>query len=207
MHSPAHAATDTRNLRLALKRTMDVVLSLLVLVIGLPPFLAIGVLVKLSSPGPVLFVQERVGKGGRTFPMYKFRSMTVAPPGHQPGLWSEEEKARVTRVGRVLRDYGLDELPQALNILKGDMSIVGPRPPLPSRVNGYTERQRKVFQMRPGVLALAAIKGRRSIPVEDRVELHVQYVESWSLRLDLHILLRSIGVVLRRQGVSEAPRG
>ncbi len=200
-----HAVTDTRNLQLAVKRIMDVALSLLVLVLGLPLFLAMGILVKLSSPGPVFFVQERVGKGGRTFPMYKFRSMTVAPPGYQPGPWGEEEKARVTRVGRILRDYGLDELPQVLNILKGDMSIVGPRPPLPARANEYTEHQKRVFWMRPGVLALAAIKGRRSIPMEQRIELHVEYVERWSLWLDLHILLHCIPVVLRRQGASELP--
>ena len=184
---------------------MDVLLSLLVLGVGLPLFLVIGVLVKLSSPGPVFFVQERVGKGGKPFVMYKFRSMTVAQPGYEPGFWGEEEQARVTRIGRVLREYGLDELPQVLNILRGDMSIVGPRPPLASRVTDYTARQRKVFAMRPGVLALGAIKGRRSIPMDERVELHVQYVESWSLRLDLHILLRSIPIVLRRQGASEAP--
>ncbi len=206
MPSPGHVVIDTRDLRLALKRIMDILLSLLVLVVGLPMFLAIGILVKLSSPGPVFFVQQRVGKGGKPFLMFKFRSMTVAPPGYEAGLWSEEEKARVTRVGRVLRDYGLDELPQVLNILKGDMSIVGPRPPLPARVNDYSEHQRKVFQMRPGVLALGAIKGRRSIPVDERVELHVQYVENWSLRLDLHILLHSITVIVRRQGISEAPR-
>jgi undecaprenyl phosphate N,N'-diacetylbacillosamine 1-phosphate transferase len=195
--------TDTRSLQLAVKRIMDLVLSSLVLVVGLPLFLAIGILVKLSSPGPVFFVQGRVGRGGRTFPMYKFRSMTIAPPGYQPGRWGKEEKARVTRLGRVLRDYGLDELPQVLNILRGDMSIVGPRPPLPSRADEYTERQKKVFQMRPGVLALAAIEGRRSIPMEKRIELHVQYVERWSLWLDLHIMLRCIPVVLGRQGASE----
>lgn len=196
---------DTQRLQLAVKRIMDVLLSLLVLVVGLPLLVVIGVLVKLSSPGPVFFVQERVGRGGKVFAMYKFRSMTVAQPGYEPGFWSEDERARVTRVGRPLRDYGLDELPQVLNILRGDMSIVGPRPPLASRVSDYTARQKRVFKMRPGVFALGAIKGRRSIPMEERVELHVQYVESWSLWLDLHILLRSIPVVLRRQGASEAP--
>ena len=192
-----------RALQLVLKRLLDVAASLAVLLLGLPLFVLIAILVKLSSPGPVLFIQERVGRGGRPFRLLKFRSMALPPPGYQPSGWSEAEEARVTRIGRFLRSYGLDELPQAVNILKGDMSIVGPRPPLPSAAERYSARQRKVFDVRPGVVALAAIKGRRAISMEERIELHVQYVERWSLWLDLQILIRSIGVILRREGAVE----
>ncbi len=188
-----------RGFQLGIKRLIDVILSLALLILGFPLWVVLAILVRLSSPGPILFVQERVGKDGKPFRLCKFRSMTVAPPGSHPAGWSEAEEARITRVGRFLRDYGLDELPQVINILKGDMSIVGPRPPLPGRVRHYTERQRKVFQMRPGVTCLAAFLGRRSIPMEERVELHVQYVERWSLWLDLIILLRTIPVVLGRK--------
>jgi lipopolysaccharide/colanic/teichoic acid biosynthesis glycosyltransferase len=188
-----------RRLQLGIKRLIDIIVSLALLILGFPLWVALAILVNLSSPGPILFVQERVGKDGKPFRLYKFRSMTVAPPGGPPAGWSEAEEARITRVGRFLRDYGLDELPQVLNILKGDMSIIGPRPPLPSRAKHYTERQRKVFQMRPGVICLAAFQGRRSIPMEERLELHVQYVERWSLWLDLIILLRTIPVVLGRK--------
>jgi undecaprenyl phosphate N,N'-diacetylbacillosamine 1-phosphate transferase len=188
-----------RRFQLGIKRLIDIMVSLALLIPGFPLWVMLAILVNLSSPGPILFVQGRLGKDGKPFRLYKFRSMTVAPPGGQPAGWSEAEEARITRVGRFLRDYGLDELPQVLNILKGDMSIIGPRPPLPSRAKHYTERQRKVFQMRPGVICLAAFQGRRSIPMEERLELHVQYVERWSLWLDLKILLRSIPVVLGRK--------
>ncbi len=192
-----------RGVPLAAKRVIDMVLSLVVLVFGWPLLVVIALLVKRSSPGPALFVQERVGKGQKPFSLYKFRTMTVAPRGYDPIHWDSAEEARVTRVGQFLRDYGLDELPQAINILKGDMSIVGPRPRRPVHVRDYDERQRKVFAMRPGVVCLASFQGRRSIPVEQRVELHVQYVENWSLRLDFEILLRAIPVVLGRRDARE----
>jgi lipopolysaccharide/colanic/teichoic acid biosynthesis glycosyltransferase len=192
-----------RSLRLAIKRLLDITLSLVILVLGFPLFACIAALVKLSSAGSVLFVQERVGRQGKVFRMYKFRSMTVPVPGYQPWGWGTAEEARVTRIGRILRDYGLDELPQVLNILRGEMSIIGPRPPLPWRAREYTQRQRKVFRMRPGVLSPGAYQGRRSIPMEERIELHVQYVERWSLWLDLVVLLRCIPVILRRRDTDE----
>jgi lipopolysaccharide/colanic/teichoic acid biosynthesis glycosyltransferase len=173
------------------------------IVFGFPLLVLIAGLVRLSSPGPVLFVQERVGRHGQHFSMYKFRSMTVPPQGYEATGWGETEQARITAVGKFLRDYGLDELPQVFNILRGEMSIVGPRPPLPRRARDYSERQRKVFQVLPGVLAPGAYQGRRSIPMEERIELHVQYVENWSLWLDLVVLLRCIPVILRRQNVDE----
>jgi len=199
MYTEREPRKALHRLQLGIKRLFDVLVSLLVLILGLPLFAILAVLVRLSSPGPVFFVQERAGKDGRPFRIYKFRTMTVAPPGYQTTRWNAAEEARITPIGGFLRDYGLDELPQAINILKGDMSVVGPRPRLPMQVRDYDERQRKVFQMRPGIVCLSAFQGRRSIPVEARIELQVQYVETWSLWLDLVILARTIPVVLGRK--------
>ena len=192
-----------RSWQLGIKRLADVVVSLAVLVLGWPLFLLVAVLVRLSSPGPVLFIQERVGKEEKPFRLVKFRSMLVSEEEDAETGWTEAHEARITPIGRLLRDYGLDELSQAWNILKGEMSIIGPRPPLPAQVESFTERQRKMFLMRPGLLSLPGFKGRRSLPMEERIELHVQYVEHWSLLLDFVILLRCIPVILRRQNVDE----
>lgn len=189
--------------QLTIKRLLDIVLCLVVIILTWPGLMLIALLVKFSSPGPVFFVQERVGLKQRIFRMVKFRTMEGKPLEETATVWTATEEARITSVGRFLRDYGLDELPQVLNILKGEMSIVGPRPPLPAQAEDYTERQRKMFQMRPGVLSLAAVEGRRSIPTEERIELHVEYVEDWSLGLDLEILWRSLFVVLGRQDATE----
>jgi len=194
MHSP----------QLTIKRLLDVILCALVLICGCPVFLIIAVLVKASSPGPIFFVQERVGLNGGPFRLYKFRTMVGKPPQNQEAAsWTAAEEARITRIGHFLRDYGLDELPQVINILKGDMSIIGPRPPLPAVAETFNERQRRTFRMRPGVLSLAAIKGRRSISMENRVDLHVEYVDNWSLWLDCVIAWKSLTVVLGRRDASE----
>ena len=188
--------------RFALKRLFDIIMSMLVAVIGAPVFMVVAVLVKLSSPGPVFFVQDRAGKDDTIFRMYKFRTM-AGKPNDSLLVWTESEEARITKIGRFLRDYGLDELPQVLNILRGDMSIVGPRPPLPMQAEQYTDCQKIMFSMRPGVISLADVKGRRSIPMEERVEWHVWYVQNWSMRLDLEILWKTLFIVLRRQNASE----
>lgn len=189
--------------QLALKRILDAVICLLVLVLGLPVFGLIGLMVKLSSPGPVFFVQERVGLGGKTFRMIKFRTMVDKPTTEPVTVWTEAEEARVTKIGRFLRDYALDEFPEVLNILKGDMSIIGPRPPLPAQVKDYIEHQRQMFRMRPGMLSWAFVNGRRSILMEQRIELHVWYVKNWSLWLDVLIFWRGLQVLFKREGASE----
>ena len=189
--------------QVGIKRLLDIVLCLLILILAFPLFLLLALLVRLSSPGPIFFVQERVGWNGKIFHIIKFRTMT-GKPEESVTAWTEADEARITPVGGFLRDYGLDELPQVLNILKGDMSIVGPRPPLPAQVENWTEDQRKSLEMRPGVLSLAAIEGRRSIPMKKRIELHAQYVRDWSLELDLIILWRALFVVLSRHGATEA---
>jgi len=194
----------SRQVQLAIKRAFDVLGALAVLTLGLPLLAAIAVCVRLSSPGPVLFVQERVGKQEKRFRMFKFRSMRVAQPAQQDALWSTAQAQRITTLGRFLRDYGLDELPQALNILRGEMSWIGPRAPLPARAKDYSPRERSVFGMRPGLISIAVHEGRRSLSMQQRVELHVQYVERWSLCLDASVLLRSIPVVWFRRGTKES---
>lgn len=132
------------SIQLAIKRLFDIVMCLMVLAVGAPIYLVIAALVHLSSPGPIFFVQDRVGLNGQIFRMYKFRTM-VGEPDESIVVWSQSDEERITGVGRFLRDYGLDELPQAVNILKGDMSIVGPRPPLPSQVESYSDYQKIMF--------------------------------------------------------------
>jgi lipopolysaccharide/colanic/teichoic acid biosynthesis glycosyltransferase len=188
----------------AIKRFFDIAMCVPLLLIGLPVFGGIALLVRLSSPGPTFFVQERVGLHGKRVRMYKFRTMTGKPPTKHPTVWTREEEARVTWIGRYLRDYGLDELPQIIHILRGEMSIIGPRPPLPVLAERLTEHQRRMFHMKPGVLSLAAIVGRRSIPMDERLQWHVFYVEHWSLWLDLVILWQALVVVLGLQNATES---
>ncbi len=188
---------------LGVKRLFDVVVCLLLAVVLSPLLALLSLLVRLTSPGPVLFLQGRIGYRGRPFTMVKFRTMTVSAGAHPPARWSPSDEARITRIGRVLRDYGLDELPQLFNIVKGDMSIVGPRPPLPEVAQAFTAREREMFAMRPGVISLAAVEGRRSITMERRIDLHIRYVQRWSLWLDVTLLAKALVVVLGRTNVDE----
>jgi len=188
---------------LAIKRAFDVTSCLVIGAVAAPLFPVLAVLVKWGSPGPLFFTQDRAGRDARPFKMLKLRTMHVAPPGHDASKWTTAEQARITRAGKLLRDYGLDELPQLWNILRGDMSVIGPRPPLPVQAAQFTPEQRRMFDMRPGVLSLAATRGRRSITAEDRIRYHVWYVDNWSLWLDLTILYKCVFVVLGRQDVDE----
>lgn len=190
------------NTQYFIKRFIDIVASCVLLIYVLPLFLLLAIFVKLSSDGPILFVQERIGKNKKSYKVIKFRTM-FGSPNKNAMRWTKFDESRITPIGHFLRDYGIDELPQLFNILKGDMSIIGPRPPLPEQVKLFTIEQLKMFKMRPGVLSLAAVEGRRSISMDKRYELHVKYVETWSLKLDLEILLKSIFVVLRRESATE----
>ena len=186
-----------------IKRLFDVASCGSIALVLSPVVPLVALAVKLESEGPVLFVQERAGKGGRPFNIYKFRTMTQPPADHDPTKWSAADEVRITRIGNLMRDYGIDELPQLFNILKGDMSVIGPRPPLVQQAEEYEPWKRRMFDMRPGVLSLAAIKGRRSLSVEDRIRYHVEYVDNWSLLLDLKILFSSLFVVLSREHAAE----
>lgn len=188
---------------LLVKRAFDLVSCGGIALTVLPFFPLMAVLVKITSRGPVFFIQKRVGYKQHLFSMYKFRTMSQPEASHDPTRWTKGEEARITSMGRIYRDYGLDELPQLFCIIKGDMSVIGPRPPLPPQVEEYSDQQKQMFEMRPGVLSLAAIKGRRSLSVEKRIAYHVEYVKDWSLLLDLEILIKSTLVVLGRQDATE----
>jgi lipopolysaccharide/colanic/teichoic acid biosynthesis glycosyltransferase len=186
-----------------LKRAVDVSLSAILLLILSPLLIAIAVAVRATSPGGVLFRQKRIGAGGRPFVICKFRTMVADAP--QSRLYSHRDDPRVTRIGRVLRRTSLDELPQLLNILKGEMSFVGPRPDLPDHVDKYTEAQRRRLAMRPGVTGWAQVNGRNRLSWDERISLDLAYIRGWSLARDLVIAVRTIKVVLTGEGV-ERPR-
>ena len=194
-----------------LKRFLDVVLSAAALVVLAPLFLVLALLIKLTAPGPVFFVQVRVGRFGRPFSFYKFRSMYVDAEARKAALLAQNQSAdgvifkmkndpRITPIGRILRKTSMDELPQFLNVLFGDMSLVGPRPPVPSEVRQYTLEDRKRLNVRPGLTCLWQVSGRSDIPFKEQVSLDKQYISSHSLRQDLVILLRTIPAILSGRG-------
>lgn len=179
------------------KRFTDIIISLLGIVIGGIPMLIVALLVKLDSPGPVLFKQARLGKNGKQFHIYKFRSMCVG--AEKSGVYSDNKDKRVTRVGKVIRATSLDELPQFFNILKGDMSLIGPRPPLtyhPWPLEEYTDFQRRMFEVRPGITGWAQVHGRKDVEWHHRIELSVWYVDHLSFWLDIKIMFKTVFKVL-----------
>jgi exopolysaccharide biosynthesis polyprenyl glycosylphosphotransferase len=184
----------------AAKRAFDVLLAGVLLILLLPPLAIIAIVVRATSPGEVIFRQERVGRGGAPFVIYKFRTMIPHAPRSVLGSYAYRDDPLITRVGRLLRRTSLDELPQLVNVLKGDMSIVGPRPDLPHHVDKYTAFQRRRLQVRPGITGWAQVSGRNELSWEERIKLDVEYVERWSLFLDLIVLLKTFGAVLSAKG-------
>lgn len=190
------------------KRTFDLVLASLSLLLAWPIMLASAIAIKLDSPGPVLFVQDRVGENGRIFRIFKFRSMVVdadklpTPPAHSDGtiVHKTPDDPRITRVGRVLRRTSLDELPQLFNVLRGEMSLVGPRPELPWLVERYENWQRRRFSVPPGMTGWWQINGRSERAMHLHTEDDLYYIQNYSPLLDVQILWRTIGVVLRGRG-------
>jgi len=185
-----------------LKRTFDLVISGLLTMILLPLLVGMVVAIRLTSRGPAVFRQERAGRHGQPFTLYKFRTMRldVDPFGPSP---KSGDDPRLTKVGRFLREYSLDELPQLVNIFKGDMSLVGPRPLYVSQIAEWNERQRKRLLAPPGLTGLAQICGRGELTREEKLELDVKYVEQASLALDVRILLTTCVRVFGRQGIYE----
>jgi exopolysaccharide biosynthesis polyprenyl glycosylphosphotransferase len=194
-----------------LKAAMDWIGAALLTVILAPVLLTVAAAVKLTSRGPVFFRQDRVGRGGRTFQMLKFRSMvvgaearveTLAEAGNDAAgpLFKRRDDPRVTRVGRVLRRYSLDELPQLFNVLSGNMSLVGPRPPLPAEVSRYEARMRRRLLVKPGMTGLWQVGGRSDLPWEECVRLDVYYAENWTPCGDLMILARTAKAVFGGAG-------
>lgn len=193
-----------------LKRTMDFASAAILLTALSPVYLLIAALIKIDSRGPVFYTQERVGKDGKTFPMYKFRSMVVGAEkmvdelekfseteGH---IFKIKKDPRITRIGKWLRRLSIDEWPQLFNVIKGDMSLVGPRPPLPREVVKYSPWHMKRLRVSPGISGLWQVSGRSLLPFEDMVRLDIYYIENWSLWLDLKILIRTIPAVVTASG-------
>lgn len=178
-----------------IKRGMDIVFSGLFLLAGAIPLLVVALLVKIDSKGSALFKQERLGKDGKPFWIYKFRSMVVGAEKTGSGVYSGKNDARVTKIGKILRATSIDELPQLINILKGEMSFIGPRPALtyhPWKFEEYTEEQKKMFTVRPGVTGWAQVNGRKEVEWPKRIEMNVWYVEHMSFLLDVKIFFKTI---------------
>ena len=194
----------------ALKRALDLTVGGLAVTLLSPFWLAIAVGIKLDSPGPIFFRQERVGKDGKTFTVFKFRSMyqdaedrleklRVHNEADGP-LFKMKDDPRRTRMGRFIRKTSLDELPQLINVLRGEMSIVGPRPGLPSEVAQYQEWHRKRLEVQPGITGLWQVSGRSNLTFDEMVMLDIYYAENWSLGLDIRIMLRTVPQVLFGEG-------
>jgi lipopolysaccharide/colanic/teichoic acid biosynthesis glycosyltransferase len=186
--------------RQGLPRWADIVIAVVSLILVSPILVAAAIAIKLSSRGPVIYRQRRVGRDGVIFVLFKLRTMRKGADPVGVGTAITEADPRVTRVGRLLRRFSLDELPNLFNVLRGDMRIVGPRATLPAQVELYTPRQLRRLELRPGVTGWAQIHGRAGIPWEERIELDVWYVEHRSLRLDLQILRRTPGALLGGAG-------
>lgn len=183
----------------AVKRFLDVTASFLGLVLLSPLMLAVSILIKIDSRGPVIFRQKRIGRNGKVFEIYKFRSMCVGAEKTGSAVYSGKGDARVTRIGKILRATSIDELPQLLNILKGEMSFVGPRPPLtyhPWKYEEYTDFQKRMFEVRPGITGWAQVNGRKDVEWHKRIELNVWYVDHMSLLLDIKIMFMTAFKVL-----------
>ena len=182
------------------KRAIDLFIAIAVVSITSPLWLVAAVLIKLTSPGPVFYRQRRVGIRGREFNMIKFRTMTV---GADSTALAQRHDPRITRVGAWLRTASLDEFPQLVNVLRGQMSVAGPRPALPEMVPHYTDDERKRLNARPGLIGWAQVNGRNNLPYHERLRLDQWYVEHWSVWLDLLILIKTIPVLFSRRGLSQ----
>ncbi|HEX6791977.1 MAG TPA: sugar transferase [Candidatus Krumholzibacteria bacterium] len=214
--SPAIPLTGQSRAGAWSKRAFDVIFTLALAVLGLPFYLLIAALIKLTSEGPVLFVQERVGQDGRVFRFYKFRTMLVHASDHQHRSFAEDfikgrlmteesgdrkvfklqNDPRITSIGRFLRKTSLDELPQFINVLRGEMTLVGPRPPLAYELAHYKEWHRGRLAVKPGLTGLWQVSGRSTVPFDEMVMLDLYYIENWSLALDVKIIVRTVPVML-----------
>ncbi len=186
----------------SVKRFLDFTIALMALIVLSPVFLVVAVIIKLTSPGPVIFKQKRIGLNGKVFEIYKFRSMVVGAESQGSGVYSGKGDARVTKIGKIIRATSIDELPQFVNILKGEMSFVGPRPPLtyhPWDYSEYSEFQLRMFEVRPGITGWAQINGRKDVEWNKRIELNVWYVDNMSLWLDIKILISTFLKVLKNE--------
>lgn len=186
----------------SVKRFFDFTIALMALIVLWPVLFIVAVIIKFTSPGPVIFKQKRIGLDGKVFEIYKFRSMVVGAESQGSGVYSGKGDARVTGIGKIIRATSIDELPQFINILKGEMSFVGPRPPLtyhPWNYSEYSDFQLRMFEVRPGITGWAQVNGRKDVEWNRRIELNVWYVDNMSLLLDLKIILTTFLKVLKNE--------
>jgi lipopolysaccharide/colanic/teichoic acid biosynthesis glycosyltransferase len=189
------------------RRAIDIAVSAVALVITAPLLVVAMVAIRLESPGPAIYRQRRVGRDGRELDVLKLRTMVQGAEHIGAGLAVNENDPRVTRVGALLRRTSLDELPNLLNVLRGEMSLIGPRPTLPGQVAQYTPRQRGRLAVRPGITGWAQVNGRTALPWSERIELDLHYIEHRSLRMDLEILARTVAIVLGGGGLYKGRTG
>lgn len=183
-----------------LKRFLDIVFSLVAILVLLPLMAVVSLAIKIESKGPVIFKQERLGKDAKSFMIYKFRSMCVGAEQTGTGQYSFAGDPRVTKVGKIIRATSIDELPQLFNVLKGDMSFIGPRPPLtyhPWELSEYTKYQLRMFEVRPGITGWAQVNGRKEVEWHERIKLNIWYVDHMSLWIDIKILFMTFFKVLK----------
>ena len=193
-----------RKFQLFIKRAFDLTVAIVALLflIAIPVLIVIPILIRLTSKGPAVFTQERTGKDGKVFKIYKFRTMLIPEESFDKDGNQLEPKQRITKVGRFLRKTSLDELMQLFNIINGTMSIVGPRPTLPYQSERYNERQKKRHDMRPGVTGWAQVNGRNNLTWSEKLEYDVEYVEKFSLWFDIKILFKTVAVVFKQEGIA-----
>ena len=188
-----------------IKRILDFILSLLATIVLSPLFLVIAIIIKIDSRGPTFFSQERLGKDGKVFKIIKFRTMIPNAEKIGDGLKVKTESDnRITRIGKILRKTSLDELPQLINVIKGEMSIVGPRPPVtyhPHKYEEYREEQKIRFKVRPGITGLAQVRVRNSASWDERIKIHIEYVDKISFTMDIKIVLKTVVKVFKKDNI------
>jgi lipopolysaccharide/colanic/teichoic acid biosynthesis glycosyltransferase len=190
----------------ALRRAFDLIIASVVLTATSPLLLAAVIAIRLESRGPAFYRQKRIGRHGRPFDLWKLRTMVPGAEAMGAGIYVLEGDTRITRVGRILRRLSLDELPNLVNVLRGDMAMVGPRPTIQEQVDRYTERQRRRLEVKPGITGWAQVNGRVSLPWPERIELDVWYVEHRSLWLDLKILALTVKLLVSGRGLYSEDR-
>ena len=190
-----------------IRRLLDIAVSSALLALSSPIIVLAMIAIRLESPGPAIYRQRRVGRHGEPFDVLKLRTMVDGAEHIGAGLAINENDSRITRVGELLRRSSLDELPNLLNVLRGDMSLIGPRPTIPAQASSYSERQRGRLAIRPGITGWAQVNGRASLPWSERIELDLYYIEHRSLSLDLEILRRTPALVLGGSGLYKGASG
>lgn len=187
------------NFKFFIKRIFDLFVATFLLIVFSPLFLLIAFFIKIDSSGPIFFKHSRVGKDGNYFLMWKFRTMKKDADKIGPNL-TQDNDPRITRIGKWLRRLSLDELPQLINVLRGEMSIVGPRPEIPEIVKTYTDQQKRALSVKPGITGLSQVNGRDDLPINEKLQFELEYVDHFSFILDLKILLKTIPAIVSARG-------